>query len=177
MIEMTLPSRHRIRNSNPGGLRPSSLLLGEHVQEGSPQFFYLYKWAGKETFWFLKTWLPERDSNPRYPNSKQIALTAALQRVWAIWQYTLETIHFVMEIRQLMLNCHFLFFLIWKVQLLSAFYIVIIIRLPWIWKGVSVTYYLSGTWVDKLLRPSSFRQILFLFIHVPWPLTKHETLG
>ena len=27
MNEMTLPFRHRIRNSNPGGLRPSSLLL------------------------------------------------------------------------------------------------------------------------------------------------------
>ena len=26
--EMTLPSRHRIRNSNPGGLRPSTLPLG-----------------------------------------------------------------------------------------------------------------------------------------------------
>ena len=33
--EMTLPSRHRIRNSNPGGLRPSSLPLGHR---GSPQY-------------------------------------------------------------------------------------------------------------------------------------------
>ena len=29
--EMTLPSRHRIRNSSPGGLRPSSLLLREET--------------------------------------------------------------------------------------------------------------------------------------------------
>ena len=28
MNEMTLPSRHRIRNSNPGGLRPSILPFG-----------------------------------------------------------------------------------------------------------------------------------------------------
>ena len=28
MSEMTLPSRHRIRNSNPGGLGPSTLPLG-----------------------------------------------------------------------------------------------------------------------------------------------------
>ena len=28
MIEMTLSSRHRIRNSSPGGLRPSTLPLG-----------------------------------------------------------------------------------------------------------------------------------------------------
>ena len=35
MIEMTLSSRHRIRNSNPGGLRPSTLPLGHG---GSPQY-------------------------------------------------------------------------------------------------------------------------------------------
>ena len=35
MIEMTLSSRHRIRNSSPGGLRPSTLPLGHG---GSPQF-------------------------------------------------------------------------------------------------------------------------------------------
>ena len=33
---MTLPSRHWIQNSNPGGLRPSSLSLG-HI--GSPQYW------------------------------------------------------------------------------------------------------------------------------------------
>ena len=36
MIEMTLSSRHRIRNSSPGGLRPSTLPLGHG---GSPQYF------------------------------------------------------------------------------------------------------------------------------------------
>ena len=35
MNEMTLPSRHRIRNSYPGGLRPSTLPLG---YGGSPQY-------------------------------------------------------------------------------------------------------------------------------------------
>ena len=29
MIEMTLSSRHRIRNSSPGSLRPSTLPLGD----------------------------------------------------------------------------------------------------------------------------------------------------
>ena len=29
MIEITLSSRHRIRNSSPGGLRPSTLPLGQ----------------------------------------------------------------------------------------------------------------------------------------------------
>ena len=28
MIEMTVPSRHMIQNSSPGGLRPSTLLVG-----------------------------------------------------------------------------------------------------------------------------------------------------
>ena len=35
MIEMTLSSRHWIRNSSPGGLRPSTLPLGHG---GSPQY-------------------------------------------------------------------------------------------------------------------------------------------
>ena len=35
LIEMTLSSRHRIRNSSPGGLRPSTLPL-DHG--GSPQY-------------------------------------------------------------------------------------------------------------------------------------------
>ena len=36
MNEMTLPSRHRIRNSDPGGLRPSTLDLGHG---GCPQYW------------------------------------------------------------------------------------------------------------------------------------------
>ena len=36
MNEITLPSRHRIRNSSPGGLRSSTLPLGHG---GIPQYF------------------------------------------------------------------------------------------------------------------------------------------
>ena len=36
MNEVTLPSRHRIRNSSPGGLRPSTLSL---AHRGSPQYY------------------------------------------------------------------------------------------------------------------------------------------
>ena len=32
MIEMTLSSRHRTRNSSPGGLRPSTLPLGPSAE-------------------------------------------------------------------------------------------------------------------------------------------------
>ena len=35
MSDVTVPSRHRIRNSNPGGLRPSTLPLGHG---GSSQY-------------------------------------------------------------------------------------------------------------------------------------------
>ena len=38
MSAMTLPSRHRIRNSNPGGLGASTLPLGHG---GSPQYLVL----------------------------------------------------------------------------------------------------------------------------------------
>ena len=43
---MTLSSRHRIRNSSPGGLRPSTLPLGHG---GSPQY-WLSHVDGEETF-------------------------------------------------------------------------------------------------------------------------------
>ena len=39
MNELTLPSRHRIRHSNPGGLSPSTLPLGH---EGYPQYHHGY---------------------------------------------------------------------------------------------------------------------------------------
>ena len=45
---MTLPSRHRIRNSSPGGLRPSRLPLGHG---GSPQYWLSH--VDGETFLFL----------------------------------------------------------------------------------------------------------------------------
>ena len=58
MNEMTLPSR--IRNSSPGGLRPSTLPLGHG---GSPAILNLYEWAGKKYFVSLKL----EGQNPRSP--------------------------------------------------------------------------------------------------------------
>ena len=58
MNAMTLSSRHRIRNSSPGGLRPSTLLL---VHGGSPQYFYT--WMGEATFLFLSN-RRDREPNP-----------------------------------------------------------------------------------------------------------------
>ena len=49
MIEMTLSSRHRIRNSSPGGLRPSTLPLGHG---GSPEGRH-NKVAGKGSLLYL----------------------------------------------------------------------------------------------------------------------------
>ena len=63
MNEMTLSSRHRIRNSSPGGLRPSTLLLGHG---GSPQYRVLHM-DEEETFLFL--FLSNRETGNRTPNS------------------------------------------------------------------------------------------------------------
>ena len=69
--EMTLSSRHRIRNSSPGGLRPSTLPLGHG---GSPQY-WLSHVDGEETFLFLQTaesgncLLSIAESGNRTPNS------------------------------------------------------------------------------------------------------------
>ena len=54
---MTLPSRHRIRNSKLGGLRPSTLPLGH---EGTPQYWIFTNERGR-------TWSSEWGSNPRSP--------------------------------------------------------------------------------------------------------------
>ena len=62
MIEMTLSSRHRIRNSSPGGLRPSTLPLGHG---GSPQY-WLSHVDGEETFLFLSN---RRDREPSSSSS------------------------------------------------------------------------------------------------------------
>ena len=56
---MTLSSRHRIRNSSPGGLRPSTLPLGHG---GSPQY-WLSHVDGEETFLFLSN-RQDREPNP-----------------------------------------------------------------------------------------------------------------
>ena len=56
---MTLPSRHRMRNSNPGGLRPSTLPLGDR---GSPQYFL--RVDGEETFLLLLN-RRDREANPK----------------------------------------------------------------------------------------------------------------
>ena len=50
MNEMTMPFRHRIRNSNPDGLRLSPLPIG---YGGSPILSF-YEWAGKKHFVSLK---------------------------------------------------------------------------------------------------------------------------
>ena len=57
---MTLSYKHRIRNSSPGGLRPSTLPLGHG---GSPQYFHT--WMGKKHFCFFETAEPGN----RTPNS------------------------------------------------------------------------------------------------------------
>ena len=59
MSEMTLPFRHRIRNSNPGGMMPSTLPLGHG---SSPQYIVLQV-DGEETFLFLSN-RRDRETNP-----------------------------------------------------------------------------------------------------------------
>ena len=62
MNEMTLPSRHMIRNSNPGGLRPSSLPLGHG---GSPHYWIFTNEQGRNILFLWN--LNARGSDPRSP--------------------------------------------------------------------------------------------------------------
>ena len=61
MNEMILPHRHRIRNSNPGDLRTSTLPLGHG---GSPQYWVL-RVDGEEHICFFQT----AETRKRTPNS------------------------------------------------------------------------------------------------------------
>ena len=70
---MTLSSRHRIRNSSPGGLRPSTLPLGHG---GSPQY-WLSHVDGEETF-FVSFKPPRPGTEPRTLAWKAAVLTTTL---------------------------------------------------------------------------------------------------
>ena len=69
---MTLSSRHRIRNSSPGGLRPSTLPLGHG---GSPQY-WLSHVDGKKHVLFLEP--PRPGTEPRTLAWKAAVLTTTL---------------------------------------------------------------------------------------------------
>ena len=66
MIDMTLSSRHRIRNSSPGSLRPSTLPLGHG---GSPQY-KLSHVDGEETLLFFSN-RRDREPNPELWRERQ----------------------------------------------------------------------------------------------------------
>ena len=66
MSEMTLPSIYRTRNSNPGGLWPSTLPLGHG---GSPQYWIL-RVDGEKTFLFLSK-RRDRETNPELLRKRQ----------------------------------------------------------------------------------------------------------
>ena len=70
---MTLSSRHRTRNSSPGGLRPSTLPLGHG---GSPQY-WLSHVDGEETF-FVSFKPPRPGTEPRTLAWKAAVLTTTL---------------------------------------------------------------------------------------------------
>ena len=78
---MTLSSRHRIRNSSPGGLRLSPLPLGHG---GSPQY-WLSHVDGEETF-FVSFKPPRPGTEPRTLAWKAAVLTTTLgPPPWSEW--------------------------------------------------------------------------------------------
>ena len=79
---MTLPSRHRIRNSSPGGLRPSTLPLGHG---GSPQY-WLSHVDGEETL-FVSFKPPRPGTEPRSLTWKAAVLTTTLELAKKIYTY------------------------------------------------------------------------------------------
>ena len=64
MIEMTLSSRHRIRNSSPGGLRPSTLPLATSRSRRLPTILTFTRGWGRHIFVSLTA-----ETGNRTPNS------------------------------------------------------------------------------------------------------------
>ena len=84
MSEMTLSSRHRIRNSSPGGLRPSTLPFGHG---GSPQY-WLSHVDGEETALYMHN---SNDKHPTRPNSNPVPLRRASKTVVSPINYRQRT--------------------------------------------------------------------------------------
>ena len=80
MIKVTLSSRHRIRNSSPGGLRTSTLPL---CHGGSPQY-WLSHVDGEETF-FVSFKPPRPGTEPRTLAWMAAMLTTTLGLPSAHW--------------------------------------------------------------------------------------------
>ena len=86
--EMTLPSRHRIRNSCHDGLRPSTLPLGHG---GSPQY-WIFTREREETFCFFENWIPERVTSPRSPTFQAGSFNHCNSATWKVGSYCLLTL-------------------------------------------------------------------------------------
>ena len=137
---MTLSSRHRFRNSSPGGLRPSTLPLGHR---GSPQY-WLSHVDGEETFFVsfkppspgtepvllekIKTSriLPDLQYTDKSSFSTIIPTTAALLTIYSTKTVysthlflTLCAVVFIMQGMAVIISCEkietfFIFRAIWK---------------------------------------------------------------
>ena len=90
---MTLSFRHRIRNSSPGGLRPSTLPLGHG---GSPQYWLSHVDGEEKNIFFFQT----AETGNRAPNSgvkdsgaNHYPMAPALwSREWTIIEYNIYSI-------------------------------------------------------------------------------------
>ena len=83
---MTLSSRHRIRNSSPGGLRPSTLPLGH----GGSLQYWLSHVDGEETFLFLSN-RRDREPSPELANH-YLRAPARSRNSWLrrLWWFQIE---------------------------------------------------------------------------------------
>ena len=71
MNEMTLSSRHRIRSSSPGGLRPSTLPLGHGGVDGEETFLFLSNRRDREPY--PELWREGNGAN-HYPMAPSIII-------------------------------------------------------------------------------------------------------
>ena len=95
MTQMNSPSRHRIRNSNPGGPKPSTLPLGLGDIHTAESLLV----GGGETFSFVYAWRPEwRKSHKLQPGIPRWANTRSTGQHWLRFCVDLDGLFFTLSV-------------------------------------------------------------------------------
>ena len=95
MTQMNLPSRHRIRNSNPGGPKPSTLPLGLGDIHTTESLLV----GGGETFSFVDAWRPEwRKSHKLQPGIPRWTNTRSTGQHWRRFCAELDGLFFTLSV-------------------------------------------------------------------------------
>ena len=181
MIEMTLSSRHRIRNSSPGGLRLSTLPLGHG---GSPQYWLSHVY-GEETF-FVSFKPPRPGTEPRTLAWKAAVLTTTLGPPPSEHESGNKMYLLTFSLQQCLLIWLFIFAVISWLNFRSSrrFWTLLLVLavVSWLdfWSSQSFLYYTFALLSRLLTWLFIFGSLFFAYVSwlwTTWHILKHEKLS